>query len=71
MPASLKRAPALMESVEQGMQPFPTHALSVACDAWAALDRLQRLSPEELHEQRGVILALEHKINAMKGGRCG
>ena len=48
-----------------------SHALDLATEAWRAIDRLAQLSPQELHEQRGVIMALELKINALKEGRHG
>lgn len=42
-----------------------TRGLDLAADAWRAIDRLAQLSPQELHEQRGVIMALSHKLDAM------
>jgi hypothetical protein len=46
-----------------------SHALDLATDAWRAIDRLAQLSPQELHEQRGVIMALELKLSALREGR--
>lgn len=46
-----------------------SHGLDLAIDAWRAIDRLAQLSPQELHEQRGVIMALELKLSALREGR--
>ena len=46
-----------------------SHALDVATEAWRAIDRLAQLSPQERYEQRGVIMALELKLSALREGR--
>lgn len=48
-----------------------SHGLDLATEAWRAIDRLAQLSPQELHEQRGVIMALELKLSALREGRHG
>jgi hypothetical protein len=46
-----------------------SRGLDLASDAWRVIDRLAQLSPQELHEQRGTIMALELKLSALREGR--
>lgn len=48
-----------------------SRGLDLATDAWRAIDRLAQLSPQERYEQRGVIMALELKLSALREGRHG
>ena len=68
MPASLKRAPALMESVAQGMQPWSVEAEDAAVLAWR---KVKGLTPEIARQEPRIIADMIDHLIELKGGRCG
>jgi hypothetical protein len=60
----LKQQARVMAAVQAEMQ-TRTPSLDIACEAWRAVDRLAQMKPAELAEQRGVMLAMRHKLDVM------
>ena len=62
--SGIKQQARVMAAVQADMAPF-NNGLAVATDAWRAVDRLAQLSPAEIYEQRGVVMALQLKLSKL------
>lgn len=68
--SNLRKIALCDKSAAEQFAPWQSsHGLDVATEAWRAIDRFAQLSPQELYEQRGVIMALELKLASLATGK--